>query len=79
MAGDHRFCHYLSTQPQGDLADGYTAWRRDRTAQHQQNIHRHADERLKVGIQRLGLAGHVAHRIVAHPSLGWRLVLADEP
>ena len=28
MAGDHRFCHYLSTQPQGDLADGYTAWRR---------------------------------------------------
>ena len=79
MAGDHRFCHYLSTQPQGDLADGYTAWRRNRTAQHQQNIHRHADERLKVGLQRLGLAGHVAHRIVAHPSLGWRLVLADEP
>jgi hypothetical protein len=25
---DHRFCHYLSVQPQGDLADGYTAWRR---------------------------------------------------
>ena len=37
------------------------------------------DERLKVGLQRLGLAGHVAHRIVAHPSLGWRLMLADEP
>ncbi len=79
MATDHRFRHYLSVQPQGELADSYTAWNQSRSVQHQRNIHRHAEERLKIGLQRLGSAGHVTSHIVAHPSLGWRLVVEGEP
>jgi len=79
MAVSQRIRHYLAMQPQENLAASYAAWRQNRTAQHRRNIHQLAEQRLSVALQQLGLAAHVTPHVVAHPSLGWRLVLEAEP
>jgi subtilisin family serine protease len=78
MAVNQRIRHYLAMQPQENLATSYAAWRQTRTTQHRRNIHQLAQERLTLGLQRLGLADHVTPHVVAHPSLGWRLTLEGE-
>src|SRR6185312_13001516 len=77
MTTEHVFRHYLCVEPRGDLTDCYTAWHRARSGPQHRIVHQHAEHRLTTGLQRLGLASHIAARIVAHPSLGWHLVLAD--
>jgi subtilisin family serine protease len=70
---------YLAMQPHGALAQRYTAWRANRSQQAYRALHQTAEEQLKAAIAETGLRDEVTSRLVAHPSIGWKLVLEGQP